>query len=57
MGQDGAQSWPIDSIGLRRQAPLANAVPRGVNHPPPAPEIKKFCQSRAEFPVQWKIHP
>jgi hypothetical protein len=33
-------------------------VPKGRGfNPPPHPEIPKFGQSSAEFPVLWKIHP
>jgi hypothetical protein len=39
-----------------------SGVPRGeggwgVQTPPPHPEIPKFWQSWAKFPVPWKIHP
>jgi hypothetical protein len=33
-----------------------SGVPRG-GFKPPSPEIPKFWQSWAEFPVPWKIHP
>jgi hypothetical protein len=26
-------------------------------HSKPPPEIPKFCESLAEFPVPWNIHP
>jgi hypothetical protein len=38
---------------------LASGVPRewfGGFKPPPPPQISKFWQSWAEFPVPWKIH-
>jgi hypothetical protein len=34
-----------------------SGVPRGVGGSTPAPEIPKFWQSWAEFPVPWKIYP
>jgi hypothetical protein len=40
-------------------AATISGVPRGVieGSKSPPPEIPKFWQSWAEFPVPWKIHP
>jgi lipid-A-disaccharide synthase-like uncharacterized protein len=37
--------------------PGISGVPKGVAGSSPPPGIPKFCQSWAEFPVPWNIHP
>jgi hypothetical protein len=43
-------------VALQRNSGVPRREFGGVQHPHP-PEIPTFWQSRAEFPVPWKIHP